>query len=309
MIFNERILRVVVILAEDLHFGRAAARLHVSQPALSGTLKSLERELGVRLFKRSTRNVELTEAGRVFVNEARRLAEESERALSLVRAQVPDAIGPLRIGYPASFNVRWLSSLISSANGSGLFADELRFFSTDTGSLHEQLLSGELHAAFFAALVADGDLSSTALFREPFKLVTQTRHPLAQGELTSFDRLANEPVVWLGQDSDPALHAFVMAACSARGYRPNVVHHVSTFCECLEFARQGLGVTFLPSFMQAYCRDECISFVRLPKQSLYAEYRLATRSKGASEAVDRFAQFVSRHARDTLRAFQCAGQA
>jgi DNA-binding transcriptional LysR family regulator len=309
MIFNERILRVVVVLAEDLHFGRAAARLHVSQPALSGTLKSLEREIGVRLFKRSTRNVELTEAGRVFVNEARRLAQESERALSLVRAQLPDAIGPLRIGYPASFNVRWLSSLISAANGSGLFRDELRFVSTDAGNLHEELISGALHAAFFAGPVADGDLTSTSLFREPFKLVTQARHPLAHGELVSFDRLANEPVVWLSRDIDPALHSGVVASCSARGYRPNVVHEVSTFCECLEFARQGLGITFLPSFMQAYCRDECVSFVRLPKQSLRAEYRLATRAQGTSEAGDRFVEFASQHARDTLRAFQCAGHA
>ncbi len=81
MILNERILRLVVVLAEELHFGRASERLHVSQPALSGTLKLLESDLGVRLFKCSSRKVELMEAGRVLASEAQRLIKENEQAV------------------------------------------------------------------------------------------------------------------------------------------------------------------------------------------------------------------------------------
>ncbi len=84
MILNERVLRLIVTLAEELHFGHAAARLHVSQPALSGTVKSLASDLGVRLFNRTSRSVELTEAGHILVAEARRLIQENDRPVSLV---------------------------------------------------------------------------------------------------------------------------------------------------------------------------------------------------------------------------------
>ena len=99
MILNERILRLIVTLAEELHFGRAAATLHVSQSALSGTVKSLEDDLGVRLFSRTSRSVELTEAGRVFVAEAGRLITQNERVVALVR--VVDA-RRLRLLFPHS---------------------------------------------------------------------------------------------------------------------------------------------------------------------------------------------------------------
>jgi hypothetical protein len=84
-IFNERLLRIVIVLAEERHFGRAAARLHMSQPALSGGLKALELEVGAQLFVRNQRRVGLTQTGQVFLKEARRLMDQSAVALALVR--------------------------------------------------------------------------------------------------------------------------------------------------------------------------------------------------------------------------------
>src|SRR5258708_31182390 len=165
MILNERILRMIVTLAEELHFGRAAATLHVSQPALSGTLKSLERDLGVRLFRRTSRNVELPEAGRVLAAEAGRLIDESERAVALVRGSSSDALGPLRIGYPASMNLHWLGGLICHARNDGFPAADLQFISSEATSLQDKLVKRTLSAAFFAGYVSHPDLQAGALFQ------------------------------------------------------------------------------------------------------------------------------------------------
>src|SRR6516225_9151263 len=98
MILNERVLKVVITLADELHFGNAAESLHVSQPALSGTIKNVEDHLGVRLFSRTSRSVNLTDAGKIFVTEARRLIREGERVVGLVR-DTADVEGPLLVGY------------------------------------------------------------------------------------------------------------------------------------------------------------------------------------------------------------------
>ena len=198
MILNERILRLIVTLAEELHFGHAAARLHLSQPALSGTVKSLESDLGVRLFNRTSRCVELTEAGHVLVAEARRLIQENDRAVSLVRESSSESLGPLQIGYPASMNLNWMGSLIARARRDEFLSSRLRFTSAEAVNLHEDLSTRALHAAFFAGHPWHGeipDLQHTVLFRESFRAVLPAGCPLMRSPLLRMDQLRDEPVV------------------------------------------------------------------------------------------------------------------
>jgi DNA-binding transcriptional LysR family regulator len=157
MILNERILQVVLALAEELHFGRAAARLHVSQPALSGTIRSIERDLGVHLFRRTSRHVELTDAGEVFAAEARRLIAEGERAMTLIRNSSLEIAGPVRVAYPASIDLSWLCSLVSDVRKGACFANGFQLTSAEGLHLIERLLDRSLHAAFFAGRVRHPD--------------------------------------------------------------------------------------------------------------------------------------------------------
>jgi DNA-binding transcriptional LysR family regulator len=292
MILNERILRLIVTLAKELHFGRAAATLHLSQPALSGTVKSLERDLGVRLFKRTSRSVELTEAGGLLAAEACRLIKESERLVALLRRSSTDTPGPLCIGYPATMNLHWLGALMAHARTAGFLAADLQFVSSDAANLHEDLAKRNLHAAFFTGHVSDPDLQSVALFREPFTAVVPSRHSLAHTASLALDQLRDEPVVWLRGDVNPLLHDGVMACCSARGYRPNIVQEVRTFHECLQFAREGLGITFLPLFMESPNGDDAAVFVSLTGGTLNVEYTLAYCRDGSSRGVEQFVRFV-----------------
>jgi DNA-binding transcriptional LysR family regulator len=295
MILNERILRLIVTLAEELHFGHAAARLHVSQPALSGSLKSLESDLGVRLFNRTSRNVELTEAGHVLVAEARRLIQENDRAVSLVRESSSDTLGPLHIGYPASMNLNWMGALIARVRRGEFLSAPLRFTSSEGVNLHEELSTRALHAAFFVGHPWHGespDLQHATLFRESFCAVLPAGHQLTRSPLLRLAQLCDEPVVWLQRNINPVLYDNFMAQCRSQGYQPRVAQEARTYYECLEFARNGLGVTFLPQFMESHAVDESATFVPLPDGAPCVEYTLAWRRSAGNQALHRFVEFA-----------------
>jgi DNA-binding transcriptional LysR family regulator len=297
MILNERILRLMVVLAEELHFGRASERLHVSQPALSGTLKLLESDLGVRLFKRSSRKVELTEAGQVLASEAQRLIKESEQAVALVRGSSPEILAPLRVGYPASMNLNWLGALISGARQCGMPGTDIQFINCAAASLHEELAKGNLHAAFFTGSAQQNDFPDLAwvhLFREAFIAAVPASHGLAGSPLLGIEQLHDQPVVWLRRDVDPLLHDSFMSICAAQGYRPKIVQEAGTFYECLQFAREEVGLTFLPLSMKTEYTDQSISFARL-SGILTLEYSLAYTISCPFPVVQRFVHLIQRH--------------
>jgi DNA-binding transcriptional LysR family regulator len=288
MILNERILKIVLTLSEELHFGRTAARLHISQAALSGTVKNLEYDLGVNLFRRTSRRVELTEAGRLLAAEARHLIEHGERVVTMIRESAPDVRGPLRIGYTTSLDLRWLCSLISRVNTS--LNSSVQLVSTEALRLDDDILKGILHAALYAGRLRHPDLQSMTLFRESLRVVLGSRHRLAQVKTLEVAQLVDEPVVWLSREADPQRYDSFMDLCSSQRYRPKIVREVRTLHECLEFARAGAGITFLPSFMQTNEDDNGLMFLRLP--ALYAEYGLAYRRNGISRDLERFVQLV-----------------
>ncbi len=294
MILNERILRLMVVLAEELHFGRASERLHVSQPALSGTLKLLESDLGVRLFKRSSRKVELTEAGQVLATEAQRLIKESEQAVALVRGSSPEILVPLRVGYPASMNLTWLGALITEARLCGMPGTDVQFTNCAATSLHEELAKGSLHAAFFAGSVQQNDFPDLAwvhLFREAFIAALASRHGLASSPRLGIEQLHDQPVVWLRPDADPLLHDSFMSMCGAQGYRPKIVQEAGSFYECLQFAREEVGLTFVPLFMKTEYADKSVSFVHLP-DTLTLEYTLAYTRSCLLPVIERFVDLI-----------------
>ena len=293
MILNDRIHRLIV-LSEELHFRRAAQRLHVSQPALSGSLKSLENELGARLFRRTSRNVELTGAGTILVSEARRLIEESERAITLIRECEPDLTGPVRFGYSRSMNLNWLGTLISEARKEGFLDADFRFSDYDASSLSAELDKRTLSGAFFCGRLRPFDQSSyqyVSLIKENMQAVVAADHKLATAGMLRIGDLRNQPVVWLRRDVDPVLYDTFTDLCAARGYRPNVVQETGSFYECLQFARTGVGITFLPSFMSVLSPGGAL-FVNLDV-GFHVDYTMVYRKHATSRRpLDRFVRFV-----------------
>jgi DNA-binding transcriptional LysR family regulator len=295
MILDPRILRFTLTLAGELHFGRAAAKLHVSQPGLSITIRNLERDLGVQLFHRTSRHVELTDAGRVFVDEARKLVAHSERVISIVRGTASDFAGPLKVGYPPSISLEWLCPLISRIRQDARLGTAVQFLSGEPVELENELAQGTIHAAFLTGPVANQKWGWSRLFRESFLAVMASGHALAGRNGLSASRLQGEPVIWLRQDLNPGLYQSFLSACSLQGYAPRIVQEVRTFHECLEFAREGPGITFLPASIERRDRYAGISFLELA-QPFYLESALVFHRDHQFEKLKWLIRFIERDA-------------
>jgi DNA-binding transcriptional LysR family regulator len=286
MILNERIVRLAV-LADELHFGRAARRLHVTQPALSASLKGLEREIGARLFRRTSRRVELTPAGNLLAAEARRLMEESARAIALVRGCGSEIVGPVRIGYPNTINPEWLGELIAGARRNGFAQRELEFVGLGESAIVEGLAKGSLHASFLTGMLRAGDLPGfqyARLVREPFRIALHSGHVLAGRCEVGFDDIRDEPVVWLSPDDNALLHARFISACAARDYQPAIAQEAGSFHECAQFARAGVGIAFVPAFADPWT----IALRDAP----HIDYTLAYPGDNSAPAIGRFVRFI-----------------
>jgi DNA-binding transcriptional LysR family regulator len=292
MTLDPRLLKIVVILAEELHFGRAAARLYLSQPSLSSRLKNLERDLGVELFKRSSRHVELTRSGSVFVEEARSLIMHSERVIAIVRGAALGIGGGLRVGYPPSINLHWLSSLMATMQrGSDqyLHAD---FVSHEPVALQELVLNGELHASFLLGRAAHPELNSMPLFREPLMAALPFNHKLASRGAVSMEEIHHESLVSLRRDFNPLLQKHFLEAFAALGFRARISREVTTFQECVALAGAGLGVALVPAWMR---NDEAAAFVALTDDSLSLPCELIWRAAALHEGLESFSETVKRH--------------
>ena len=242
-----RHLRYFIAVAEELHFGRAAQRLRITQPPLSFQIQALERELGVQLFIRG-RTIELTEPGRVLLEEARRTIEAADGAARAARAAGRSTAGRIRVGYPAMT----VSDLVPNA---------LRTFQrrhpdvaiepvvAHTGAHLEALAAGELDVAFISGGSSGEDLHFHALHQEPFVLAVHAGHDLAGelggGGVVALERLAREPIVLFPRSLEPSLYYYLLNDVLGRSrVAPRVSLEATTVQSTYSAVAAGLGVAF-----------------------------------------------------------------
>lgn len=296
MILNERLLHVFITLAEELHFGRAAAALHMSQPALSGALKGLETDLGARLFDRTSRTVALTPAGKVLLVEARRLVNESQRAVTLVRSAATDIIGPLQVGYDPCINLSWLGSVIADIRRLPGVQGRTNFMGGGMASLQQDLLQRKLNVALFAGNEGGPEFHYVPLFSEALHLVT-----------SSVAEWRGLPFVCLAEQAHPHLYRKFLEACTSLEYQPKGVQQVGSFFECLQLAREGLGVTFLPASMNSNLGNQSMRLLAQPQPAFQIDYVIGHLTDVLPRSVQQLVQFLCNHAEKRSR--QLAGVA
>lgn len=246
-IMEIRDIQAFLALAEELHFGRAAQRLHMTQPPLSLRIRKLEEELGVPLFERTSRSVRLTEAGRVFQAQAPRVLESLDRAAHLARAAAAGQAGRLRVGF------------VGPALDTG-FPQCLKRFAQ-----HYPDVRLELEEAVTEALVRalDEDRLDAALVRlhghrlegldtrlyhtDRYLLAVPADHPLAALQATGLAALHGEPLILYPRAMQPALHDAMLAAFSAAGAVPRIVQEARSKRATLALASAGLGMALVPA--------------------------------------------------------------
>ncbi|HYW75443.1 MAG TPA: LysR substrate-binding domain-containing protein, partial [Gammaproteobacteria bacterium] len=195
---NLRDLRYLVALDEHRHFGRAAEACFVSQPTLSTQLKKLEDELGTVLVERASREVLFTEAGRAVLEQAREILERADRIRSIARNAEDPGAGTLRLGIFPTLAPYLLPHVLPQVHAR--FPQlELLLVEEKTEEILARLRAGRLDAAILALPVPDEGLHGEFLFEEPFVLALNASHPLARRRIITFDDLASEQLLLLGE--------------------------------------------------------------------------------------------------------------
>lgn len=234
-------LRYFIAVAEELHFGRAARRLHMSQPPLSVAIKRLEQELGVRLLDRTTRGAHLTDAGVIFLEQARQLVARADDLVESMRRMGRASDGVVRLAY-------W------SRLGNMIYPQLLRGFAAAFPNVApillevpvqdqvSRLLRHELDVALLRSDIADGiaGVESMILFTDRLGVAVPAWSALARERQVTLDRIRHEPLIMIPREYDPGLHDLYMSLLSSTD-DPLVPRHVSP--SVIDLVAAGLGVS------------------------------------------------------------------
>ena len=286
-----RRLRYFVVAAEELNFSRAAERLHIAQPPLSAQIKQLERELGVKLFDRTSRGVHLTEAGRLFLGEARRIFAQLNQTVDFIRRVGDGRIGRLALGFLPSAAHNVLPSVL------GGFRE--RFPNVDL-SLQEmgpdeevqKLRSKQIDAGFLYLPVDATGLETKPILREPFVVALPDAHPLATEIQVEMRQLAEEPFILPPQHHVPACYGHIMEACRRAGFFPKAVQKdVWLMQTIVGLVAGGLGVALVPASIQNLGRAG-VTYKRIKDLSLTVEMGVVWRPDNTSPVMQAFLEVV-----------------
>jgi DNA-binding transcriptional LysR family regulator len=288
-----RHLRYVVAVAEELHFGRAAIRLRISQPPLSQQIRQLEEELGVKLFERTKREVRLTEAGKRIVGEAQLILSQVDHFTSLASRVSEGAIGRLSIAGPGGVNEILVDTLRAFARKYPGVHIELQFM--NTGLQIEALREGHIHLGFLNLPVVDPALKLETVRTEPMCITMPKGHPLARHTRVPLAALADHPVILFARRCSPGLHDLITATCRNAGFSLNVVHEVDNIVASLTLVTAGLGLAFCSPSMQKLWPD--VVFRPFREKVPPLEYAVAYRRDARSPALDSFLRVVRQTAR------------
>lgn len=245
--FDLRTARYFVAVAEELHFGRAAVRLQMSQPPLSQAIMRLEREVGATLLERTNRRVALTAAGRAFLDDCRSLLAHAENVAETPRLVAAGARARVSVGSVASA-LMWplpqaLELLRDRAPHIAVRVQEI-----DTHEAIPGLLEGHLDLALARMASSAPGVVTAVLLRDGFVALIPAAHVLAE-EASAIDLadLADEHWIWLPREISPDYHDAMSTACRAAGFSPRVHHWAHSIASQIALVHCGAGVTIIPS--------------------------------------------------------------
>lgn len=291
-----RTLRYFVCLAEELHFGRAAQRLAMTQPPLSQAMAGLERELGVCLLARTRRKVALTHAGAAFLDEARATLASAAHAVETARQADQGEVGRLRVAYLAATAYTFLPPVLYEYSrrfpGVKLELRELAL-----PQQLEALREGRVDVGLLRPPVRDAELAAETLLREPFVLALPVRHRLSALRRVPVRRLAAEPFVMFPRVAGLVFHDLVMGFCLRHGFTPRIAQEANQTHTVVGLVSAGIGVALVPESTQKIGLAGVV-YRPLRERTPSSETALAWRHLDASPVVKAFrdvARSVAKH--------------
>jgi DNA-binding transcriptional LysR family regulator len=236
-----RHLRYFVAVAEELNFGKAAARLHVAQPGLSQQIKSLERELGVRLFDRNRRRVNLTQAGSLLLAEAYAVLSRFDQCVETMRqARTGVRRAAVRVGMWSEFSRSWGPDLVAEVRRR--HPETLLAIEAVTSAVAVRSVEvGELDLGIVRAVPERSALTRRLLAREPLGACLPSAHRLATSRRIAPRRLSGEPLMWMPRSASPAFYDHVLGTLAAAGLETESVESPGTTSASFALVAGGYG--------------------------------------------------------------------
>jgi DNA-binding transcriptional LysR family regulator len=257
-----RHLRYFQAVGREEHFGRAAQRVHVAQPALTRQIKDLERELGVALFERLPRGVRLSSAGRVFLEDVDAILAQVDHAANRAKDYASGRLGAVRVGF---------SEL---AQGHHLIPKALLDFRLKEPNVNLDLVSmgsapqieavkaGRLDVAFVYDVHHNlEDLDQLGMLEIGVSVIGLALYPghrLAEKPDIRIEDLAGEPMIWPIREAQPGYYDSLMAACLAKGVSPRILQQAGTHNILLSLVSAGMGVGFITTPIDVYASDRIV---------------------------------------------------
>ncbi len=235
-----------VALADELHFGRAAERLCIVQSALSMQIKSLETSLGVRLFDRDRHKVALSEAGRLFLPEARATLDQAARAAQVVRLSTRGEIGTLRLGFVSSVLPKLLPALVRTLHTRyPRITLELKDMPTpdQIAALH----AGRLDFGLGRLPIPSSGLASRVVMEESFVVAVPASHGLARRREIAPDELRGQRAFVLARRYAPGMFDALLAALGAQQVTLDIARELGEYTTMLALVAAGLGIGLIPA--------------------------------------------------------------
>ncbi|ALM86123.1 LysR substrate-binding domain-containing protein [Bordetella sp. N] len=267
---DPKFLRMFLTLAEELHYGRAAERLFISQPPLTKAIQQMEQKLGVTLFDRNKRSVRLTVAGNVLVEEARRLLTQTELSIRAVQRAERGNAGRIRIGFVAAVLFMDIREVILGLERK---MPGLETVWEEMGSSEQiQALAHDRIDIGFAQISSGmSEMMSIPVGRVDLVIALETGHPLARRRKVSLSDLSEDAFIAIPRQSGPSFHDLTIAACMRAGFSPRIVHYAKHLVSVVSLVAMGRGVALVPrSFARAGVPG--VVFKQIDGMTVEAEY-------------------------------------
>jgi DNA-binding transcriptional LysR family regulator len=287
-----RHLRYFAVVAEELHFTRAAQRIGIAQPPLTFQIKALEKELGVQLFDRQPGRVSLTEPGKVYLEEVRAILEHVRMAALRCQLSAQGMAGRLRVGFTESASFREELTTALHRYRSLFPQVEISLEENRTGPLMDSLRQRRIDVAFVRPPVGDDDeIRFVLMSTEPMVVAVQKGHRLAGRRTVRLEELRDELFVLYARTTRSGLPETVISACEARGFSPKVVQYAPQISSTINLVASGLGISLVPACMRS-SRGDDVRYISLNGSDMVASLGLAHRVNGLSPVAQNLVDLV-----------------
>jgi DNA-binding transcriptional LysR family regulator len=284
-------MRYFVAVAEELHFGHAAERLHIAQPPLSQQIKKLEEELDVQLLARTKRKVELTPAGRLFLEEARITLRQAERAKRVAVEVAKGVRGRLRVGFVTSSSYSILPTVIRRFRQENSLID-LELVEMTPSRQIEALENQQIDLGLLRPPVDSASLKTQTVFSEPLVAALPIDHHRAAQKAIELKSLAEDAFVLFPRHHGPGIYDVIMRACHEAGFVPHGSYSPNEMQTLLAYVAGGLGISLVPQSLSGFHRSSIV-YLPLRGSGMRVDLALIARPDDSSVPQKKFSELCA----------------